>query len=137
MKPIRVALVDDNPSFLNVVKSFLGELPEVEVVGDGTKGSLVPDRVETVKPEIVLLDLNLPDMPGLEVLPQLRQAAPALGIVVLTLLEPEVYRGPAMEAGADEFVWKPQLVTELLPAIKRAAAKHGPDAAPGAQEASG
>jgi DNA-binding NarL/FixJ family response regulator len=70
---------------------------------------------------VVLLDLAMPNMPGWEVIPRLRKELPEVGIIVLTLLESGGYREMVVEAGADAFVGKSVLVTELMPAIRRVA----------------
>ena len=69
----------------------------------------------------MLVDLILPDIPGLEIIPQLRALCPDMGIVVLTWMEDEAYRTTALEVGADAFVPKASMGTDLVPAIQRIA----------------
>lgn len=122
MTPIRVLLVDDNPAFLRMATRFLqencGNVVVVAGVAGGGEEALV--KAQDLRPEVVLLDLAMPDLPGLEVIPRLRAALPEVGIVVLTLLDEAAYRQAALEAGADGFVSKATLGADLLPAIQQA-----------------
>ncbi len=119
-------LVDDNPTFLRILKRFLAEQggPEVDVVATAEGGTEALRKAETLKPQLVLMDLAMPDLHGLEVIPRLRHLLPETGIIALTLMSPESYRETALAAGADEFVAKATLDTDLLPAIRRVSASY-------------
>ena len=121
--PISVLAVDDNPRFLAILTRFLHTRHPDEVIVLGVAGSGVETlaQADALRPQMVLLDLAMPDMPGWEVIPRLRTAHPEIGIIVLTLLDPSGYRELTLKAGADEFVSKSALSTELLPAIRRVA----------------
>ena len=122
MPPISILLVDDNSAFLRMATRFLqehcGNMVVVVGVAGGGEEALV--KAQDLRPEVVLLDLAMPDLPGLEVIPRLRAALPEVGIVVLTLLDVAAYRQAALEAGADGFVSKATLGADLLPAIQQA-----------------
>ena len=119
MNPISVLLVDDNPSFLRIVMRFLQGYEDVVVVGAASEGQKVLAQAQDLKPDIVLIDLYMPSIPGLEVISCLRTALPEVGIIALTLLDSDGYRQAALAAGADDFVPKVTLNTDLLPAIRR------------------
>ena len=123
MPPISLLLVDDNPRFLRVLSRFLHTRypADVVVVDVARNGIEALARAQVVRPQVVLLDLAMPGMPGWEVIPRLRKELPEVGIIVLTLLESDEYREMILEAGADAFVGKSTLVTELMPAIRRVA----------------
>jgi DNA-binding NarL/FixJ family response regulator len=123
MDPISLLLVDDNPRFLQLLTRFLHiRYPADVVVMDVARSGVeAVARAQIVRPQVVLLDLAMPDMPGWEVIPRLRKELPEVGIIVLTLLESGGYRDMVLEAGADAFVGKSTLVTELMPAIRRVA----------------
>jgi DNA-binding NarL/FixJ family response regulator len=123
MGSISVMLADDNPRFLCILARFLGErcAGEVVVVGTAGSGGEALALARSVRPQMILLDLAMPGMPGWEVIPRLRKELPGVGIIVLTLLESGGYRDMVLDAGADAFVSKSVLVTELLPAICRVA----------------
>lgn len=122
MNSIPVLLVDDNPAFLRMATRFLqehcGNVVVVAGVAGGGEEALV--KAQDLRPEVVLLDLAMPNLPGLEVIPRLRAALPEVGIVVLTLLDVTAYRQAALKAGADGFVSKATLGTDLLSAIQQA-----------------
>lgn len=121
MRPISLLLVDDSPTFLRLVSRFLSEqYPDEVVIGglaEGGEAGLA--QAQALRPDIVLIDLAMPGLPGLTAIPRLRAALPKVGIIALTLMEPNGYRQAALAGGADEFVSKATLATDLLPAIRR------------------
>ena len=119
MEPIRVLLVDDNVTFLRIATLFLQQYPEVSIVGTADGGFAALRQARDLKPQLILLDLVMPDLAGLKVIPLLRAGLPQMGIIALTLHETDGYRQAALAAGADAFVTKRTLSAELLPAIRR------------------
>jgi DNA-binding NarL/FixJ family response regulator len=121
MDPVSVLLVDDNPTFLRIATRFLQEhyRDEVVVVGTAGGGQEALIKARDLRPQVILLDLAMPDLPGLEAIPRLRAALPEMGIIALTVHNSNGYRQAALAAGADEFVSKANLSTDLLPAIRR------------------
>ena len=116
-----VVLVDDSREFLRHATSFL-RAHGVMVVGafDDAETALAEMAVQA--PEVAVVDLRMRGTSGLEAINRLRELAPALGIVALTLAAASGYRRAALAAGADEFVDKAHFDSDLLPAIDRAAA---------------
>jgi DNA-binding NarL/FixJ family response regulator len=121
MDQISILLVDDNPSFLNIAKRFLQGYDDIVVVDALCGGEDALEKAQGLNPDIVLIDLYMPSLPGLTIIPLLRTALPNVGIIVLTLMDAEGYQQAALEAGADEFVPKVTLNTDLLPTIRRLA----------------
>ena len=119
MKPITVLLVDDNPTFLRIVNRFLQGEDSVTVVGSAEGGDEALTLVHTLKPDIVLTDLAMPRVSGMETILRMRAAWPKMGIIALTLLDTTGYRQAALTAGADDFVAKDSLNTDLMPTIRR------------------
>jgi DNA-binding response OmpR family regulator len=78
-------------------------------------------KVQDLEPQVVLVDLAMVGLPGLEVIPRLRTVMPDAGIIALTLLNTDHFRQAALEAGADEFVPKSSMRTNLIPIIRRLA----------------
>jgi DNA-binding NarL/FixJ family response regulator len=111
---IRVLLVDDNEAFRRVAAEFLQRHHELIVVGAICGGEEVLTQAQDLQPQVILIGL-----PGLETISRLRKVLPGAGSIVLTLLEGNAYRKAAMAAGADDIVPKAQLITGLLPAIRR------------------
>jgi two-component system response regulator NreC len=91
----------------------------VVVVGTAAGGEEALARAQELQPQAVLIDLAMPDLPGLQAIPRLREMLPDMGIIALTMLDTEVYRRAALAAGADEFVPKAAMHTALLPSIQR------------------
>jgi len=124
---VSVLLVDDSAVFRGAAEQFLQEhyAEEVDVVGTAGGGGQAIVRAEALRPHVIVLDLRMPGMSGLEVIPRLRALLPAVRIVVLTQLDGRGYREAALAAGADEFVSKASMDTDLLPAIRRVTRNHG------------
>jgi DNA-binding NarL/FixJ family response regulator len=120
-QPTTLLLVDDNPTFLRILKSFLDENypEEMLVVGTASDGNEALVRATEIRPDVVLLDLAMPGLNGLNTIPYLRRLMPEVGIIALTVLSTNGYREAAISAGADDFVPKASLNTDLLPAIRR------------------
>jgi DNA-binding NarL/FixJ family response regulator len=121
MGPIQVMLVDDNLTFLRILSDFLREEEEVLVVGTAGSGEEALAKAQGLQPQVILLDLAMPGMGGLAAIPQIKQMLPNTAVIALTVLDTNGYRDAALAAGADEFVAKANLSTDLLPAIRRAA----------------
>ena len=121
MDPIRVWLIDDNPGFLRIATRFLQEAcpGEVTVVGTSGGGREALARSLNPQPQVILLDLMMPDMNGLDVIPRLRAMLPHARIIALTLLDTRSYQSAALAAGADAFIPKTAMNTDLLPAIRQ------------------
>lgn len=118
---ISVLIVDDNAKFVSIVSRFLQEQPEVTVVGTAIGGADGIAKAVALRPQVVLLDLVMPEFSGFYVLPRLRELLPSAAVVVLTLLEGEGYEEATRAAGADGFVAKSTLHADLVPAILEAA----------------
>ena len=121
MKPISVLLVDDNPIFLRIVTRFLQEHDDVVVIGAAGGGEEALALAQDLQPDIVVIDLAMPGLSGLETIPRLRAVLPEVGIIALTVLDISSYRQAALAAGVNDFVPKASLSTDLLPAIRRVA----------------
>ncbi len=84
--PLRAVVVDDSPMMLKAAASLLGSLPGVEVVGEATSGQGALDAVARLRPDLVLLDLAMPEMNGLEVTRRLT-ARPDLPVIILLAVQ--------------------------------------------------
>lgn len=123
MNRVAVLLVDDSAVFLDAATQFLQDhcAEEVNVVGTASGGNRAIVQAEALRPQVVVLDLRMPGMTGLEMIPRLRTLLPEVRIVMLTQLEARGYREAALAAGADEFVSKARMDSDLPPAIRRVA----------------
>ena len=117
---IRVVLVDDVPELRLLVRLTLEEDPAIEVVGEAANGRDGVHVVEAANPDLVLLDLSMPDMDGLEAIPLMREHAPNARVVVLSGHEAGRVSLEALDQGASRYVNKaagleaiPQIVREV------------------------
>jgi DNA-binding NarL/FixJ family response regulator len=126
---LHVLLVADNPVFVFITTRVMKEYKELNVVGSVSREEAVQVG-QSLRPEVILLDLDAPDQGGIETLSRLRTAMPQVGIVVLSMLDAASYRQAVQEAGAAAFVVKSAINTDLLSAISLAAqvarGKQGP-----------
>ena len=126
MEKISVLLVDDHPTFLQLAASYLAKQEGLVVVGTIDKGAAALKQTGELKPDLVLVDLTLPDVSGLKLLSELRAAFPSLAIIALTMHSEISYREAALAAGADRFITKSNMITRLVPAIRELQAAAAP-----------
>jgi len=125
--PLRTLIVDDEPVARSVLREELETLPYVEVVGEAENGVAALRKVETDHPDLVLLDLQMPVMGGLEVVRRLKGGGPLPAIVIVTAFDQ--YAIQAFEAGAIDYLLKPVSRDRLLDAVERARRTSGREAA--------
>jgi len=120
--PVRIVLADDHQVMRRGLQLLLDAEPDLDVVGQAGDVESARSLVREQRPDVLLLDVNMPGEPSLEAIPKLRAEAPKTQIVVLTMHEePEVAQA-ALRAGALAFVVKHAADNELIHAIRRAAA---------------
>ncbi len=119
MDQISIMLVDDSPTFLHLAKQFLEANEDMAVIGVASGGEQALAQAGQLHPHIILIDLAMPDMPGLQVIPRLRDMLPEAGIIALTVMHTNGFRQAALKAGADSFVSKGAMRKELLPTIRQ------------------
>jgi DNA-binding NarL/FixJ family response regulator len=112
-------IVDDDAGFRSSIKRVLERDPDTEVIGEATDGREAVRLARTLHPSIILMDIGMPQMNGLEALRLTKQAWPDTKIIMVTIHDEEPYRTVAMAGGADGFILKKALGTELLPTIRR------------------
>jgi two-component system, chemotaxis family, protein-glutamate methylesterase/glutaminase len=106
---LRVLVVDDTVTYRKIVNSVLSEMPDVEVVGMAANGKIALAKVEQLRPDLLLLDVEMPEVNGLEVLRRLQAAGSPAGAIVLSSLTAEGAQTTitCLELGAFDFVLKP------------------------------
>ena len=119
--PIRVLLVDDHSVVRQGLRMFLDLDPELEIVGEAGDGQQALDEIAKLKPDVVLMDLLMPKMDGIEAITQARESHPDVEIIALTsVLEDKSVVG-AVKAGAIGYLLKNTEADQLCKAIKLAA----------------
>src|SRR5262245_39103353 len=129
---IRVLVVDDHPVVRHGLTAIMGYEPDIEVVGDAADGEEAVRLILERRPDVVLLDLRLPKLDGVEVMRQVRAQAPQVRFLVLTTYDTDEYIGPALAAGAQGYLLKDALPDELargVRAVMRGAAALEPEVA--------
>lgn len=113
----RILLVDDNLGFLESAGHFLALDRQIEIVGRAPSGQEALRQVAQLKPDLVLMDLAMPEMDGLEATRQIKKLPDAPRVIILTLHDNAEYRAAAKAAQADGFIAKSEFGTQLLPLI--------------------
>lgn len=113
----RVAVVDDDEDMRDLLEAMLDADPRFELVGVAGDGRTALSLVEWLNPSVVVLDLQVPGLDGLAALPQIRVRAPGCRIVVLSAFPDPCTLADVVVRGADLYLDKAQVHTELLPAL--------------------
>lgn len=134
MNRLRVLVVDDTIVYRKIVGDVISAIPGAEVVGTANNGKIALSKINALKPDLVTLDIEMPEMNGIEVLENLRRTHPHIGVVMLSTLTQEggEMTVKALELGAFDFIPKPQsgsmaenlenirnLLTPIVGAFKR------------------
>ncbi len=119
MSYIRILLVEDHPQMQDAIVALLNQY--CTVVGTAERGDSVLAIAAELRPDVVVLDISLPGQSGLQLLPELRNRYPSVGIVMCTSRDQPVFRDEAARRGADGYVLKDRAARELWPAIQEAA----------------
>ncbi|CAG0943159.1 Response regulator protein VraR [Anaerolineae bacterium] len=120
MDPIRVLIVDDHPMVRRGLKSLLSSYPDITVIGEAGDGATALRAVTDLMPEVILMDIQLPGLDGVEVAHQLRRVIPEAKIIALTAYENEEYVLKAMRAGANAYLLKSTSDETVVEAIRLA-----------------
>lgn len=111
-------LVDDHAVLRAGLRTLLNAEPDMEVVGEAADGKQAVQKVAELEPEVVLMDISMPVLNGLEATRQIRRAHPQVKVLVLTMHDSEEYLFQVLEAGASGYVPKKAADTELINAIR-------------------
>lgn len=128
----RILIADDHALFRGGLQALFGSLPDMEVVGEASTGAEAVSLAEELQPDVVLMDIQMPDLNGVEATRQIVQTSPHIGVIVITMLEDDESLFAAMRAGARGYVLKGADQEEMLRAIRavsRGEALFGPDIA--------
>ncbi|MGQ9849553.1 MAG: response regulator [Aggregatilineaceae bacterium] len=121
MAPIRVFLADDHGILRAGLRLLIDAQPDMRVVGEAGDGVSTLQLAAELQPDLILLDLSMPGLGGLEALPLLRQRAPQSRVLILTMHDSEGYLRQALQAGAAGYVLKGAVDSELLNAMRAVA----------------
>jgi DNA-binding NarL/FixJ family response regulator len=121
---VRVLVVDDFVGFRGFVRSMLGKHPDFQVVGEAADGLEAIHKAEKLQPDLIVLDLGLPSLNGLEAARRIRKLSSKSKIIVSSLESSDEVVQEALRSGALGYVTKARLFTDLIPAIREAMLGH-------------
>jgi DNA-binding NarL/FixJ family response regulator len=118
MTPIRVLCVDDHPLLREGIAAVIGNQQDMVMVGEAANGIEALERFCALHPDVVLMDLQMPQMSGIDAIAGIRSAVPTARIVVLTAYRGDVQMARALKAGAAGYILKDTLRRDLLETIR-------------------
>jgi DNA-binding NarL/FixJ family response regulator len=118
MTPVRVLLADDHTLVRAGLRKLLESMPDIEVVGEASSGLEILELAARLQPQIVLMDIAMPGLNGLEAMARLRESAPDIQVLILSMHQSEEYVRRALLQGAAAYLLKDAAPTELELALK-------------------
>ena len=116
---VTVLIVDDNAQFRALLREIVAAEPDLHVVDEAADGAEAIQLAQDLRPDILLLDLGMPRVNGLEVLRWSKAEHPEIKVIIVTVHTEDAYRQTAEASGADAFLLKRTLGTDLLPTLQR------------------
>jgi len=120
MSKIKVLIVDDHALLREGIRSLLASHDDIEVVGEAANGSEAIEKVREVDPDVILMDIAMPVMDGLEATRRIRKQNPNIKIIILTQYDRKDYVLSSIKSGASGFIPKNVIISELVSAIRTA-----------------
>ncbi len=131
---VRILVVDDIAETRENIRKLLQFESDVEVVGAARSGKEGVQLAQELDPDVVLMDINMPDIDGITATDMIRKRSPYIQVVILSVQSDQNYMRKAMLAGARDFLTKPPLGDELISAIRRAGEMAHAERVKGAQQ---
>jgi DNA-binding NarL/FixJ family response regulator len=117
-KPHRIVIAEDHRILREGLRSLLSSNPDLEVVGEAENGREAIGRAEELKPNLILMDLSMPKMDGLDAIAEIKNRCPDTKVLVLTIHKAEEYVYASLKAGADGYLLKDATQSELMLAVE-------------------
>jgi DNA-binding NarL/FixJ family response regulator len=122
MPPTRVLIADDHPLIRSGLRALLGREKEFEVVGEAADGYQALELVEQLKPDVVMLDVSMPRLNGIDVAKKISETTPSTRIIIVSIHSDESYVLRALKAGAKGYLLKASPEGDILNAVRAVAA---------------
>jgi DNA-binding NarL/FixJ family response regulator len=117
MEPLHILIADDQVISRSGIRALLAEQADIEIIGEAENGEQAVEMAIALEPDVILMDLRMPAVNGIEATRRIHRAIPSIGILVLTVFEDDTSVFPAIRAGARGYLLKNATLEELLPAI--------------------
>jgi DNA-binding NarL/FixJ family response regulator len=115
---LRVVLADDHPVFRHGLRALLDEAPDIDVVGEAASGEAGAELVESLRPDLVLMDIKMPGLNGIDATRRIHSGSPDVRVLILTMFEDDNSVFAAMRAGARGYILKDADKEDLLRAVR-------------------
>jgi len=117
--PRRIFIVDDHPSVRQGLALLINREPDLVVCGDAEEATSALQRIESMKPHVVVVDISLNGPDGLDLLKSIRTRAPNLPVLILSMMDELLYAERALRAGASGYIMKQEATEQVLVALRR------------------
>lgn len=120
--PLRVLLVDDQRIMLTALRAYVAEADDIEVVGEATDGRAAVVQVQGLRPDVVVMDLQMPGVDGIEATARILEHSPGTAVLAVTTFHTEEFALPALRAGASGYLLKseePEVILEGIRSVAR------------------
>ncbi len=121
MDPIRILIADDHPLFRDGLRALLESVPDMQVIGEVATGNEVMAQAQALQPDVILMDIKMPGLNGIEATRRVLQTSPHIRILVITMFEDDESVFAAIRAGARGYLLKGAVQEETLRAIRAVA----------------
>jgi DNA-binding NarL/FixJ family response regulator len=121
MDKLRIILAEDHQTVREGIKLLVNSQPDMEVIGEADNGGAAIKEVQKLAPDIIVMDISMPELNGLKATRKLKQVCPAVKVLTLTRHTDDAYLQQLIEAGASGYVLKQSAPTELIRAIRAVA----------------
>jgi DNA-binding NarL/FixJ family response regulator len=125
MEPLRLLIADDHPLFRHGLREFLSLAPGVHVIGEAASGDEAVQQAEALQPDVILMDVNMPGLNGIEATRQILHDSPHIRVLVVTMFEDDSSVFAAMRAGARGYILKDAEKEDILRAIQAVGSGEG------------
>lgn len=124
--PIRIVIADDHPLIRQGLAAVLGSRSDIKIVGEARNGEEAVRQVESLDPDILIIDLDMPVMDGTEAIRLVGERAPRTRSMVLTAFDSDAYIFPGLEAGATSYILKDASPSDVIEAVRAVARGESP-----------
>lgn len=121
VEPVRVLVVDDHPAFRKALSSALSMVEDIEVAGEAGGGLAACEEAAQLEPDVIVMDLSMPDLSGIDAMKRIHEDRPDLPVVILTAHADEGVEREALAAGARGFLAKGTGLKDLVVVLQEAA----------------